>query len=363
MAEVHEHVVSSAGASSAVGVDPRAVGQASETALPVAMPAKQPAGFDYRPTSLAEARELAKDLADSDLVPKQYQGKPGNVLVAIQWGAELGMKPLQAMQNIAVINGKPSIYGDTGKALLQANGCQIIEWDAREVEGQGMAKCTIKRTGRPDVTRTFTIDDAKRARLWGKEGPWTNYPFRQMAWRAFWFAARDGASDILKGMAGAEELADVEIKDVTPEGSHVTTAQSQSDKVKAQLRRVKVEEVVKAFDDATTIEAGNAATELAKKLVSEEDKDKAGQAYVRFVKRMKKAALEEAAADPANGGPSLADVRDALARAKKEKWTVEQIDNVADVINTLKADDDVKAALRADIATLKADAAKVGAGG
>lgn len=49
---------------------------------------------------------------------------------------------------------------------------------------------------------------AKTAKLWGKEGPWTNYPYRQMAWRAFWWAARDAAADVLKGIWGVEELVD-----------------------------------------------------------------------------------------------------------------------------------------------------------
>ena len=67
--------------------------------------------FSLTPSSLKEAMEYAQIIANSTMVPKNYQGKPGDILVAVQMGAELGLKPIQALQNIAVINGRPSVYG------------------------------------------------------------------------------------------------------------------------------------------------------------------------------------------------------------------------------------------------------------
>lgn len=166
---------------------------------------QQPGGFDLSPRTFEQALTLADYLAASDMVPKQYRGKPGDCLVAMQWGMEIGLKPLQALQSIAPINGKPNLYGDAGKALLLAHGCIIEEDDAETVKANARASCTITRPGRPPVRRTFSQEDAKTAGLWGKEGPWRAYPWRQMAWRAFWFAARDAAADLLRGMGGFEE--------------------------------------------------------------------------------------------------------------------------------------------------------------
>lgn len=168
--------------------------------------------FDLSPKTFEQALTFANYLADSDMVPKQYRGKPGDCLIAMQWGMEIGLKPLQALQSIAPINGKPNLYGDAGKALLLSHGCVIEEDDAEAIRSSGRGRCRITRPGRPPVERTFSIEDAKTAGIWNKEGPWRNYPYRQMAWRAFWFAARDAAADLLRGMGGFEEGQDIPVE-------------------------------------------------------------------------------------------------------------------------------------------------------
>jgi hypothetical protein len=160
-------------------------------------------------------------LAKSQMVPKAYQGKPEDVLVAVQWGRELGLAPLQALQNIACINGKPSVYGDAAMALVQASSvCENIE---EYFEGEGspnpVAVCVAKRKGRTPVTVRFSVEDAKRAGLWGKTGPWQAYPKRMMQMRARGFALRDAFPDVLKGLITVEEAQDYPSageRDITP---------------------------------------------------------------------------------------------------------------------------------------------------
>lgn len=165
------------------------------------------------PTNMKEAMEFAGLLAKSDIVPKDYQGKPGNVLVAIQWGMEIGLQPMQAMQNIAVINGRPSIWGDAMIALVRAS--PNFEY-ITETQDDKQATCIIKRKGEPEAVRTFSMEDAKRAGLMGKSGPWTQYPKRMMQMRARSWALRDVFPDVLKGMICAEEALDSGPRDVTP---------------------------------------------------------------------------------------------------------------------------------------------------
>jgi hypothetical protein len=159
---------------------------------------------------MGEAMQFSEMLASSSMVPKAYQGKPNDVLVCVQWGYEMGLAPMQALQNIAVINGKPSVYGDAMMALVQSSPvCEDIE---EYFEGEGttnpVAVCVAKRKGRKPVITKFSVEDAKRAGLWGKGGPWTAYPKRMLQMRARGFALRDAFPDVLKGMITAEEAQD-----------------------------------------------------------------------------------------------------------------------------------------------------------
>lgn len=169
--------------------------------------------FSLAPQSLDEAMRFADLLSKSSIVPKDYRGNPGNIMVAIQWGMEIGLQPMQAMQNIAVINGRPSIWGDAMIALVRASpNFECIT----ETQDDKQATCIIKRKGEPEAVRTFSMEDAKRAGLMGKSGPWTQYPKRMMQMRARSWALRDVFPDVLKGMICAEEALDSGPRDVTP---------------------------------------------------------------------------------------------------------------------------------------------------
>lgn len=162
--------------------------------------------FDLSPQNFEQALTFCDYLADSDLVPKDFKGKPANCLIAIQWGAELGLKPLQAVQNIAVINGRAALWGDAVIALVRSS--PLCEYITESDDGHA-AICKVKRRGEAEEIRTFSMDDAKAAGLSGKQGPWTQYPKRMRQMRARAFALRDVFPDVLRGMPIAEEIMDI----------------------------------------------------------------------------------------------------------------------------------------------------------
>jgi len=170
--------------------------------------------FSLSPTTLKEAMQYADIMAKSTVVPTAYQGKSGNILVAVQMGADLGLKPMQALQNIAVINGRPSIYGDALLALVQVN--PVFE-DIQETfdTSTDTATCTVKRKNQAAHTATYSKVDATTAGLWGK-GVWQKYPKRMLQMRARGFALRDKFADVLGGLITAEEAQDYPV-DVTPQ--------------------------------------------------------------------------------------------------------------------------------------------------
>ncbi|MCQ9618348.1 hypothetical protein L1889_18075 [Paenalcaligenes niemegkensis] len=166
----------------------------------------QKQGFSLTPKSLDEAMRFAEVLATSSIVPKDFAGNPGNILVAIQWGLELGLQPMQAMQNIAVINGRPSLWGDAVIGIVRSSSaCEYIY----ETDDGETATIRVKRRGEDEQTRTFSMEDAKKAGLSGKAGPWMQYPKRMRQMRARAFALRDVFPDVLRGMPIAEELQDM----------------------------------------------------------------------------------------------------------------------------------------------------------
>ena len=154
---------------------------------------------------LERAEYWAKKLAGSDLVPKDFKNNPANCFIAIQWGKDLGLAPLQATQNIAVINGRPALWGDAVPALVIASKqCEYINMT---FENQ-TAICKVKRVNQPEHISTFSMQQAKVAGLLEKQGPWKQYPDRMLQNRARAFALRDVFPDVLKGLYTAEELID-----------------------------------------------------------------------------------------------------------------------------------------------------------
>jgi len=169
------------------------------------------------PTTMTEMELFAEKLSKSILVPKDYQGKPANCFVAIQWGLECGLAPLQALQSIAVINGKPSMYGDALLAMVRADSRCLGVHEAQE---GGVATCIIKRRHSDgsieEVKRTFSMKQAQQAQL-ANRPTWKAYPERMLQHRARGNAIRDAFPDVIHGLISAEEAQDYdEPKDVTP---------------------------------------------------------------------------------------------------------------------------------------------------
>lgn len=187
-------------------------------------------------------------LAASGLMPKGLE-KVEAVFVAVQMGLEVGLSPMQAVQNIAPINGRPAIWGDAVLGLVRASG--LLEDFVESTEGtypndDFRAVCSGKRKDeKVPFIREFSIADAKQAGLWCqgthndklKYTPWYKYPKRMLQMRARSWALRDGFGDVLKGLRMAEEVLDYDIDLArTSDGSYSTETKTSdlSKKIKQQ---------------------------------------------------------------------------------------------------------------------------------
>jgi len=159
----------------------------------------------YLPDTKSDAYKFAMSFANSMFCPKVYQGKPDDVYLAMAYGAQIGLNPLLAVQNIAVVNGRPSVYGDAMTAIVMGHPETQAYEDGYKADGT--AYCKITRKGKT-VYREFSEAMARKAGLWGKD-IWAKYPERMLLWRAKGNAIRDLYADVLMGMWSVEEARDM----------------------------------------------------------------------------------------------------------------------------------------------------------
>lgn len=262
-----------------------------------------------RPRNFQEAMTLCKEVARSSLVPKNLQGDPMGIYLCIEMGERMGYGIFQSLQNIAVINGKPSIYGDELLARARRSGeLEYINEAHEDTADGGKAVCVIKRKGEPETTREFSKADAQKAGLWGKPGPWQSYPKRMLQMRARGFALRDVFTDVLGGVITREEAEDmVDARSGAParrpDPQRVVEAtpprqQPEASATEVQLPLVTPEDeealgvVMTAISCATTREQLDSAGSMAKHL----PKHVIGQARAKFAERRRELEGAESAA-------------------------------------------------------------------
>lgn len=168
--------------------------------------------FSLMPKNFDECIKASEMFAKSGMVPKLYENQPNKIIVAWELGSSLGLGLMQSLQGIAVINGMPTIWGDSALAIIRSSGLleQITEIIEGKIgDGTAIAKCVIKRKGMAASTFEFSYSEAKVAGLIGKAGPWSQYPKRMLQLRARGFALRDNFADVLKGFRITEEVQDI----------------------------------------------------------------------------------------------------------------------------------------------------------
>jgi hypothetical protein len=167
------------------------------------------------PKDLDQAWRYAEMVCKAGLAPSSYDEDPRKVVIGVLTSLELGVPPMQGLKGIAIINGRPTVWGDLAMALIQSKG--VVQNTEQNFTGEPdsdeyTAHYLIWRRGQENPYEGhFSVKDAKRAGLWGnaRKRPWIEYPTRMLLMRARAFALRDGFSDCLCGLAITEEVRDM----------------------------------------------------------------------------------------------------------------------------------------------------------
>lgn len=160
----------------------------------------------YAADWLLDPAEIAQRIGGTDFVPKSLRNSPAAITAALLYGAELGLGRMQSLARIAVIDGRPALAAETQRALILAAGHDL--W----IEEATNTRCTIagRRRGSEMTSRvTWTLDDAKRARIAGKQN-WQSYPRQMLLARASAELARSIFADVIGGLAAFEEYEDAD---------------------------------------------------------------------------------------------------------------------------------------------------------
>lgn len=181
------------------------------------------------PRSASEAAVYANGLIRGGMVPDGFKEKDGTVnpsLVAagVLKSLELGLAPQTGLSFLIPLRGRFTIWGDGAQGLVMKSGLLRdikVEQIGKAFDRDTTAiakwpndygyRVTMWRHGvESPVISEFTVRDARMASLWGKAGPWTQYPDRMLFNRARAFGQRDLFADCLVGLQIHEEVADYE---------------------------------------------------------------------------------------------------------------------------------------------------------
>jgi len=191
------------------------------------------------PANFAGVFRLGQLFFSTGMVPAGVK-TPEQAAIVVAAGLEIGLSPMQSIQNIMIIGNKPAVWGDAALALCSTH--KDFE-DCDESDDGSTATCTVTRKGRKPVVRSFSIDDAKKAGLSGKD-IWVKYPARMRQMRARSYALRDSFPDVLKGVAIREEVDDIETTPATPPVPRVQQAKDVL--AKKSTKKAKDEPVIEA---------------------------------------------------------------------------------------------------------------------
>lgn len=190
---------------------------------------------------LPAVNQLAAGIADTEFVPKALRGKQYAVAACVLAGREIGIGPMEALQKIHMVDGRPSLSSELMRSLVLRAGHQI------EFTILTDQVCTIRgrRNGSSEWTElSWTIKDAQRIGVAGKQ-TWKSYPRQMLAARATSELCRLMFPDALGGISYTPE----EIEDEKPATVRVAR-EAPADKP-ARVQRKAPEPVEPPLDEPT----------------------------------------------------------------------------------------------------------------
>lgn len=173
-------------------------------------------------SAMVEQVEWSELVSKSDIIPDSYKGKPANILIAVGFGAAMGLSQAESLYRISVIKGKPTMSAELIAAQVRKAGHKLrLEKD----EKKQSVIATVVRNDDPDYPISVTRDLA-----WAKSMGLSsnqNYqrqPMTMLTWRAITAVAREACPEALFGVAYTpDEMSDLDNVQVEAKIEDTTT--------------------------------------------------------------------------------------------------------------------------------------------
>lgn len=157
--------------------------------------------------------EMSEMLAKSTIVPQQYQRRPENVMVALDMASRMGVSPMVVMQNLHIIQGKPSWSGTAVASLIRNSGqfknVELVYVGEEGTDSHG-AYVQAERNGKILKGTVVTIRMAKQEGWYQKNGSkWQTMATQMLGYRAYSYFGRLYAPELMMGLHSTDEVEDM----------------------------------------------------------------------------------------------------------------------------------------------------------
>lgn len=164
-------------------------------------------------SSFEQAQRMAKALSSSALIPKEYQNNIPSTMIALELANRTGVSPIMVMQNLNVIQGKPSWSSSFIIAVINSYKKFTMPLNFR-LSGEGEKRsCVAFTTGidgqvfeSPEINIQMAIAEGWMSKAGSK---WKTMPELMLRYRAAAFFGRLYCPELLMGMQSEDEIIDI----------------------------------------------------------------------------------------------------------------------------------------------------------
>lgn len=158
------------------------------------------------------AIEQAKILSDSALIPKSFQGRPGDVLVALGIAKRLDLSAFEVLNALTIINGRPTFAAQFVIALANTRGpfATRIQFKS-EGTAEALSITAFAKMHDGTVASATTTMEMARREGWTKNPKYFSMPEHMLRYRAATYLVRQFCPEILLGLSTKEEIEDVHL--------------------------------------------------------------------------------------------------------------------------------------------------------